>query len=179
MKKVISWTILMLGMSGAALAAARLDKDATITELLLDIPFWLSMAVVILAVLLNQKGRKKAIQQSDGEKSVSVQISTWLDEIDARLKQLNSGESLEERAANLASLQEDVVFSVTESKNRLISAKGFSFYARFMSEFAVAERFLARAWSAAVDGYLEESNTYLDKAQDFFKQSKNQLRSHQ
>jgi hypothetical protein len=37
-----------------------------------------------------------------------------------------------------------------------------------MSHFAAGERYLNRVWSASADGYIDEVNTYLDKAQEQF-----------
>ena len=41
-------------------------------------------------------------------------------------------------------------------------------YADVMSHFAAGERYLNRVWSASADGYIDEVNTYLDKAQTQF-----------
>jgi len=40
-----------------------------------------------------------------------------------------------------------------------------------MSCFAAGERYLNRVWSASADGYVDEVNTYLDKAQSQFVES--------
>ena len=172
MRTIISWFLLLTGMSGAALAAARLGEEATVSALLLDVPFWLGMFAVLLAILVNQKGRSRATTQNSREASVPVQVSRWIEEILSHLDQIDRSAPMNERISALTKLQEGLIFSVTSAKDHLIVSKGYSFYARFMSDFAVAERFLARAWSAAVDGYPDESNTYLEKAHDFFAQSK-------
>ncbi|MBN2528225.1 MAG: hypothetical protein JXR76_17665 [Deltaproteobacteria bacterium] len=173
MKKVIAWTLLMAGMSAAALAAARLGKDATVAQLFVDAPFWIGMGAVVLAILVNRSGqRHKGDAQTETQINVTTQIADGLDEILARLSKHGADDDLERRVSVISSLQEDQIFQIADAKQRLIAAKGFSFYAHFMSDFAVAERFLSRAWSAAVDGYPDESNTYLDKAQTFFMQSK-------
>ena len=41
-------------------------------------------------------------------------------------------------------------------------------YADVMSHFAAGERYLNRVWSASADGYIDEVNTFLDKAQTQF-----------
>jgi hypothetical protein len=41
-------------------------------------------------------------------------------------------------------------------------------YADVMSHFAAGERYLNRVWSASADGYIDEVNAYLDKAQTQF-----------
>ena len=172
MKKIISWTLLLSGMSGAALAAARLGEEATVTDLLTNVPFWLGMLAILGAIILNQKGRGPKSTQSHNDENVSKQISLIIEEILMRLKKIDCSIPSGECVSQLAMVQESLVFSVTNAKDRLIANRGFSFYAHFMSDFAVAERFLARAWSASVDGYPEEALTYLEKARDYFDHSK-------
>ncbi len=45
---------------------------------------------------------------------------------------------------------------------------GLQAYADIMSYFASGERYLNRIWSASADGYIDEVNIYLDKAQQQF-----------
>ena len=172
MKKTIAWSLLLIGMSGAALSAARLGEDAVVADLLTDIPFWLGMVAVLAAIILNQKGHGPKSSKSSGSDNVAADIGGTIDEILTRIKKVDCSSPSSECVSELATVQESMVFSVTNAKDRLIAAKGFAFYAHFMSDFAVAERFLARAWSAAVDGYPEESTTYLKKAATFFDHSK-------
>ena len=37
-----------------------------------------------------------------------------------------------------------------------------------MNEFAAGERYINRAWSASVDGYIDETLTYVTKARSQF-----------
>jgi len=45
-----------------------------------------------------------------------------------------------------------------------------------MSMFAAGERYLNRVWSASADGYIDEVNTYLEKARGQFSESLNKIR---
>jgi len=45
-----------------------------------------------------------------------------------------------------------------------------------MSCFAAGERYLNRVWSASADGYIDEVNAYLDKAQAQFADSLEKIR---
>jgi hypothetical protein len=45
-----------------------------------------------------------------------------------------------------------------------------------MSCFAAGERYLNRVWSASADGYVDEVNAYLDKAQAQFAESLDKVR---
>ena len=45
---------------------------------------------------------------------------------------------------------------------------GLSTYGDVMSSFAAGERYLNRVWSASADGYIDEVNTYIEKAREQF-----------
>jgi hypothetical protein len=40
-----------------------------------------------------------------------------------------------------------------------------------MNSFAAGERYLNRVWSASADGYIDEVNTYIEKAKEQFIES--------
>ena len=48
-------------------------------------------------------------------------------------------------------------------------------YADVVSEFACAERYLNRVWSASADGYIDEVNSYLEMTKDQFQQAYQKL----
>ena len=45
---------------------------------------------------------------------------------------------------------------------------GLAAYGDVMSSFAAGERYLNRVWSASADGYIDEVNTYIEKAREQF-----------
>lgn len=51
-----------------------------------------------------------------------------------------------------------------ESRQALVKRFGMSTYAEVMTEFASAERYINRSWSAAADGYVDEVKKSLDRA---------------
>ncbi len=51
-----------------------------------------------------------------------------------------------------------------EARESIAEIHGLHAYADIMSYFAAGERYLNRVWSASADGYVDEVNTYLDKA---------------
>lgn len=62
---------------------------------------------------------------------------------------------------HVTAIQEGPLTDFIASRPRLIATKGLSGYAAVMDKFAGAERQVNRAWSAAADGYLEESEVCL------------------
>jgi len=53
---------------------------------------------------------------------------------------------------------------------------GLQAYADVMSSFAAGERYLNRVWSASADGYIDEVNAYMEKAQAQFVESLAKIR---
>jgi hypothetical protein len=45
-----------------------------------------------------------------------------------------------------------------------------------MSHFAAGERYLNRVWSASADGYVDEVNAYMVKAEEQFSEAFDQLK---
>jgi len=70
---------------------------------------------------------------------------------------------------------EDLAMFV-DARESLAHRYGLAAYADVMSCFAAGERYLNRVWSASADGYIDEVNAYLDKAQGQFVDSLEKIR---
>jgi hypothetical protein len=70
--------------------------------------------------------------------------------------------------ARVSALQEGPLADFISARPRLIAKSGLSGYASVMDKFAGAERQVNRAWSAAADGYLEESEACLVESEPLF-----------
>lgn len=55
-----------------------------------------------------------------------------------------------------------------DARESIAHRYGLAAYGEVMSSFAAGERYLNRAWSASADGYIDEVNTYIDKARTQF-----------
>ncbi|MEM9408625.1 MAG: hypothetical protein AAGA81_21515 [Acidobacteriota bacterium] len=55
-----------------------------------------------------------------------------------------------------------------EAREAMIDAFGLQAYADVMSDFASAERYLNRAWSASTDGYIDEVTRSLGRSREQF-----------
>jgi len=66
--------------------------------------------------------------------------------------------------------------SFVQARESIAQVHGLSAYADVMSYFAAGERYLNRVWSASADGYIDEINAYLDKAQAQFVASLQKIR---
>ncbi len=62
-----------------------------------------------------------------------------------------------------------------EARESMVHLFGLQAYADIMSSFAAGERYINRVWSASVDGYDAEAETYLGKAARQFADAQRQL----
>jgi hypothetical protein len=72
----------------------------------------------------------------------------------------------------LRRIDEDCVETFSDfadSRQSLVKRFGLAVYADVMTEFASAERYVNRAWSAAADGYVDEIATSLSRANQHLK----------
>lgn len=122
------------------------------------------------AFLVRRSAKSEARQQAaSGQRqdpaTLLVQITGEVDAIRAALAREASWES--RRALILTrveALQRGPAAAFAESRDALIAQGGFGRYASVIERFAAAERQIARAWSAAADGYESESLECLESA---------------
>jgi hypothetical protein len=63
-----------------------------------------------------------------------------------------------------------------DARESIAHSYGLAAYGDVMSCFAAGERYLNRVWSASADGYIDEVNSYLDKAKEQFVISLDKIR---
>ena len=63
-----------------------------------------------------------------------------------------------------------------DAREAIIPQKGLHGYADIMTQFAAGERAVNRAWSAAADGYVDEVELCLDRADTFFQNAHQMLK---
>lgn len=76
-----------------------------------------------------------------------------------------------------ADLKEEFA-AFAESRESMIPAIGLQQYAEVMDNFARAERFVNRAWSASADGYVDEVWTCLEAGEAAMREADRLLREH-
>lgn len=70
----------------------------------------------------------------------------------------------------------DDIDAFVDARESIVHRYGLAAYGEVMSSFAAGERYLNRVWSASADGYIDEVNAYLDKAQEQFAESHQKVR---
>lgn len=64
-----------------------------------------------------------------------------------------------------------------EARESIAHIYGLITYGEVMSSFAAGERYLNRVWSASADGYIDEVNTYIEKAREQFSDCLTKIKS--
>lgn len=89
-------------------------------------------------------------------------------------QEIAAGEALREQID--LRLREDLR-RFADARESMVHLYGLQTYADIMSSFAAGERYINRVWSASVDGYDREAETYLHKAARQFEDAQRQLAS--
>ena len=133
--------------------------------------FVCALIVGAIGVVLVQSGKRQHTKSEEKLTSNIQNIQASLSRIAENITQLNAAKDsintydMRGRIDELFSNDLAVFVQARESISHLY---GLQAYADIMSYFASGERYLNRIWSASADGYIDEVNIYLDKAQQQF-----------
>lgn len=141
----------------------------------LFIPF-LIMGIVGV-VIARVSMRREATSEAVVTKNIGS-LRQSLDNIVKNIKQLNQ----DKENINVYDLPPRIDQVFLHDLNTFVGAResiGFAYtlqdYADIMSHYAAGERYLNRVWSAAADGYQDESHTFIQKAQNQFEEANEKL----
>ncbi|HEC04470.1 MAG TPA: hypothetical protein ENI81_13125 [Phycisphaerales bacterium] len=168
MMKNIGYLMITLGFLAGALTAV-VDKEQI---------RWDYFALALIAgaagvALVRTSGKME--NRHEGKLASNMQaVETSLDRIVKNMTGLNA----EKASINtydvrhrIDELFTDDLNTFVEARESIAHAHSLNAYADVMSSFAAGERYLNRVWSASTDGYVDEVNTYLDRAQGQFAES--------
>ena len=141
--------------------------------------FILTFAVGLAGVVLSYLARRR--ERSDDEKiATNMQaIETALAGIVENIIQLNEQKlsiNTYDVRHRIDELFIEDIASFVDARQSIAHVYGLSAYGDVMSSFAAGERYLNRVWSASADGYIDEVNTYIDKAREQFTESLDKIR---
>jgi hypothetical protein len=176
--KIAAWTLLMLGLVIASLAASRIDDTMGVSALLLDGYFILGIGAIILSIILNRLSVSRASKTDLSESLVFSNAKKNIQELLSGLDTIARSRHtlpLKQAVEQVDKLLKNQVFDIVESRMSIIQITGYGPYAEFMSDFAIGERFISRSWSAGVDKYPDESFNYVEKAIPFFEKAQQTL----
>ena len=165
--------MITIGFLGGALAAV-VEKEAVEWGY-----FAGGLALGVAGVVVVRTGHR---QESTAEGKLAANIETIeaaLGSIVKNMTRLNE----EKESINTYDVRHKVDEMFVEDVGRFVDARqsighlyGLSAYGDVMSSFAAGERYLNRVWSASADGYIDEVNTYIEKAQEQFAESLERIR---
>jgi hypothetical protein len=172
--KSVGFQMVTVGFIAAALASV-VDENAV--RWLWYIP---ALGLGVAGVLFI---RVEHAQQSKTEHHVAARIEavdSSLERITANIKKLDADKhSIDayDMRHRIDELFIDDIDQFVDARESIAHRYGLAAYGEVMSTFAAGERYLNRVWSASADGYIDEVNTYLEKAQEQFAESLNKVKS--
>ena len=117
---------------------------------------------------------------SEGKLTENIEsVETALAAIAGNIVQLNS----QKQSINTYDVRHRIdelfpneIGAFVQARQSIAHIYGLSAYGDVMSCFAAGERYLNRVWSASADGYIDEVNTYLEKATEQFTEGLEKVR---
>lgn len=134
-----------------------------------------AVGIVLVRISLHKVSRAEG-KLADNMQSIETSLSRIVDNITQFNKEKHSIDTYEIRHRIDELFIEDLDTFI-QARESIAHIYGLATYADVMSCFAAGERYLNRVWSASADGYIDEVNTYLDKAQEQFTESLDKVKS--
>lgn len=165
--KIIGEILLWLGFIGAALATVWRDVP-------LDghtVPWaryagWMAVGCVGVVMLrLSRAADWKSSEQTEAEFSTLTEsLSVLLNGV-GELRGICATQSPKAVVKYIDEQLAEPFSDFADARNALVKRFGLEGFADVMTQFASAERFVNRAWSASADGYRGEAEASLERAQ--------------
>jgi hypothetical protein len=138
-----------------------------------------AVAVGIAGVVVTYLARRRAKSDEDKIATNMQTIETALAGIVkniTHLKEQRQSINTYDMRHRIDELFPENLAAFVQARESIAHVFGLSAYGDVMSCFAAGERYLNRIWSASADGYIDEVNTFMDKAQAQFVESLDKIR---
>ncbi len=169
--KNVAYLLLIGGFLGGAYVTA-LDIEKVDWML-----FGIAAIAAIAGVILAKRADKARATSGEVLENNRNELNDSLANVVRDIKQMTSGQM--EKGEALRDWIDDKLRPdlrrFAEARESMVHLYGMQTYADIMSEFAAGERYINRVWSASVDGYDKEAETYLYKAARQFADAQGQL----
>lgn len=160
--KTLAHVLIAVGFLAGSLVAVQSPRDHVAWAGYLP-----ALAAGIAGVVLARRTSRRHAHQPATLNLNRQHLVDRLDRIVARARELSreweagGPEALHTRIDQFFRADLD---AFAESRGAIARLHGLAAYADVMNEFAAGERYLNRAWSASVDGYLDEAREYVGRA---------------
>jgi membrane protein implicated in regulation of membrane protease activity len=170
--KSTGFLLLVLGFLAGAYATA-LDVESVNWAL-----FVLAVLAAVAGILIVKRAESAHAQSETVLETNRNELRQSLDNVVRDLQKMTStaipeGEALR---AEIDNRLRDDLRRFAEARESMVHLFGLQAYADIMSSFAAGERYINRVWSASVDGYDKEAETYLHRAARQFADAQGQLK---
>ena len=138
------------------------------------------LAVGVVGIVMVRLAERQRVRETVAREGGVQQLQIVLDRMVENLRRLNAKKH--ELDTYDVHRQIDELFKTdlaafVEGRESITHVYNLQSYAEIMSPFAAGERYLNRVWSASTDGYVDEVNEYLDRAEEQFVDAQAKLRS--
>ena len=174
--KLLGYVMITIGFLAGAWAT--MIKTDTVEWKANDLVRWdyfaVSMAIGIAGVFIVRAGHKKVHTSEDALNKNISSVETSLANIVKNISELDSQKdsiNTYDVRFKIDELFPNDLTNFVDSRKSISHIYGLVAYGDIMSSFAAGERYLNRVWSASADGYIDEVNTYIEKAKEQFAES--------
>ena len=137
------------------------------------VPYGIAFVITAAGAAMLRVQQGKSGGDTEKVKSDMSTIVTSLAALAEKVTAINAGDRKGSKLFALpARIDADCIDHINDfvdAREAMIHRHGLEHYARMMDSFALGERALNRAWCAAADGYIDEVNTCLDRAERYIK----------
>jgi hypothetical protein len=167
-KRVLGHVLLWTGfLAGAFVSVRRAEVSADPWSSISWPAYGLALSIAVCGVVLLRVTKRGL----DGKTVAGAAAIDQLFEILQRLSQTVEGWRTRYASLSVYDIHQlidseaaDDLRQFADLREAMIAAYGLDHYARVMTEFALAERTINRAWSASADGYVDEVAQCLEHA---------------
>lgn len=179
--KAIGFLMLIAGFLAAAFATA-------VDPLLTNWSWFVPAAVVAIAGVFVIKREARGEARSDhvlntNRRELGESLGNIVASLDAIIADEGEAQAIggsigtDELRDKIDATMRDDLRRFADARESMIHLYGIQAYANIMSEFAAAERYINRVWSASADGYGAEASDYLVKARAQFHDARDRLQA--
>lgn len=161
-------------LAGAFVSVSRLEQASDKWSTIPWVWYVVSMAVGIAGIVLLRNSNRQLHddhEKTDAEYSL---VQSSLEQVSAIVERLSEQASYDP-ADVLRCIDDECSEPFAEfadARQALVKRFGLAVYADVMTEFASAERYVNRSWSAAADGYVDEVAASLARANQHLQNTK-------
>ena len=171
--KASGYILLIVGFLAGARVAVQTIENELNWRLFLP-----ALVAAALGVGLARTALRRESRHEDAVAANLRTVETSLESIANNIEKLDADkESIEvhDLSARIDELFMRDINSFVEARESISHQFGLQSYADVMSDFAVAERYLNRVWSASIDGYVDEAREYVTRSKEQFLSARRRL----